>query len=728
MRLAIWLRAGAVFWLVASAAAAAVARPATIYALELEVSPAEERLLVLADAPLAARVLEQSPGALVLAIDGAVLDRYANTRLAPVSGEVVRRATAIGREPGERPEVRIVIDRAEGPAPRIASEGSSLVIAFPASDAQRNRPVEMGFVEAPLQDVVRAVARATGETYAFDDTLAGSITILAPEPVAASEAKAMLDAALLFKGFVAVPMPGRGLKIVPIARAPAPWRSTLERDSGDAPVTTLLHLENADADTLLTALRPLLGTSTLGVVHHPTNGLILVGPERRLERLQQAIRALDAAQGERVVLWKLHHRPATEIAKQLEALFDSDKLLDVSADERLNVLILRARPNAVEALRRQVDRLDRPPVGRGALHVLPVRYVDANQLATILNNLQHGAQKPGSVGEESLAGREFAIVVDPHSHSLLLRADDETARLVAEVVAELDRIPPQVLVEATVAEITTGNSLSLGFDYLLPLIVPPSVTDLAAGVLGNPSGTKVGTGSLAAGYTGAPLLVPVVDAIGIPIAGVDPTAELREFTALTADERQILVRSIMTPSLLMSSGDEHVIFSGENVPVPVSGSNTSDALQTTQNIERKDVGVQLRVRPSVGQRGRIHMELDIDVSAVSDSLAGQTERVGPTISERKISTVVDLDEGNVAVIGFASVPRKIETRVGVPFLRSIPILGFLFRSTEKQVRNTTLLISVQATLKREESTVLSKALREELARERPDVAARAAAP
>jgi len=702
--------------------------PVKIYALELEVSREGERLVVLADAPIAARVLDEGPRFLVLAIENAVLDRVTEKRLVPVAGTLVERATAMQRERGGRHEVRIVIDRAAGPAPRVSSAGSALEVDFPHSEAVRNAPVKMEFREASLEEVVRAVARASGETYAFDTGLSGSVTIIAPDAVTAAEAHALLDAALLFKGFVAVPMPGRGRKIVPIARAPAPWRTAIGEGGGDAPVATLLRLEAADAETLLTALRPLLGAYTLGYAYAPTNSLILVGPERRLERIQKAIRALDASEEERIVVWRVYHRSADEIAAQLEEAFDAQVLLDVSADPRSNLLVLRARSARVEELRTFVDRLDRPPIGGGVLHVLPVRYADADQLKIMIESLRSRGDDRAVRGEASLAGREFALAVDPHTRALVLRADPETARLVAEVVAELDRIPPQVLVDVTIAEVATSDTLALGFDYLLPLLTPSSAADVAAGVLGAPSGLAAGTGSLAAGYAGPPLLVPVVDALGNPIAGLDPNFELREFATLTADERQILVRSLLKPSLLVSSGDEHVIFAGENLPVPVSSGGEHDPLQTTQNIERKDVGLQLRVRPTVGQAGSVQMDVDIEVSSLAPSSSGDVTRVGPTFSQRTLSTSVVLDDGAVAVIGFAMVPRRFETSVGVPFLRSIPILGFLFRSTAERALNTTLLVTLQATVERDESAALTQALRRELAREVQASAAQLAAP
>ena len=95
-------------------------------------------------------------------------------------------------------------------------------------------------------------------------------------------------------------------------------------------------------------------------------------------------------------------------------------------------------------------------------------------------------------------------------------------------------------------------------------------------------------------------------------------------------------------------------------------------------------------------------------------MAGDTQRVGPTFAQRQLSSTIYLEDGDVAVVGFATVPRAIQTTVGVPLLHSLPFLGFLFRSTEERWLDTTLLVSVQATIVREETLSLTRALRRRL--------------
>ncbi|HEY5656261.1 MAG TPA: secretin N-terminal domain-containing protein [Myxococcota bacterium] len=693
-------------------AAPGAGEPVTIYAVELQVSRRGERLNVLADGPLGAEVLEQSPEFLMLRIPNAVLDASARERLEPAAGGVVQLVTALQRGRGERREVRLLVDSTAGPTPLLSASGRSLSIEFSTADAAPPSPLDLDFGETDLESVVRAVAQGTGETYAFDEGIQGTVTIRAPQPVSEAEALALLDAVLLFKGYAAVPMPGGGHKVVPIARAPAPWQASLRDESGGEPVTTLLRLRDADAEAVLAALRPLLGAHTLAFAHAPTNSLILAGAANRIVRLRSAIEALDAAQVDRVVIWQVLHRPAEDVAEQLQATFDTDELLAVQADARNNALILRARADRVDELRKFVLRLDRPVIGAGGLHVLPVHHADPEQIANTLAALKSGGRLPSSAGESSLAGREFTVAVDQRTHALVVRSDPETASIIADLLVELDRVPAQVRIDVTVVEVSTGESLALGFDYLLPLTVPKSSSDLIAGVLGNPTGLGVGQGNLNASFTRAPLLIPIVDPLGNPITLEIP----REQAALTVESREILIRELLNPTLYVASGEEHEIFAGDNVPVPVARADATNPLQVSRNVERKDVGLQLRVRPTVGQRGGVRLELELDISAVRTSLAGNVRQVGPSFTQRQLTSTIHLDEGDVAVVGFAALPRTTTRRVGVPFLHSLPLLGFLFRSTEERELDTTLIVSAQAAIVREETAALSRALRRELAR------------
>jgi hypothetical protein len=186
---------------IAPRAAQSAPDPVVIYALEFEYSRVGERVVLLADAPIEARVLELSSESMMLGIEGAVLDPSVNRLLEPVRGSVVERVSALERGGFGRREVRVVIDRRASPDPTISASNRALVIEFPRPELAQLSPLKMEFRDADLEEVVQAVARITGVPYIFGDQIAGSVTILVYQPVSRSEAAALLDAALLMKGY-----------------------------------------------------------------------------------------------------------------------------------------------------------------------------------------------------------------------------------------------------------------------------------------------------------------------------------------------------------------------------------------------------------------------------------------------------------------------------------------------------------------------------------------------
>jgi general secretion pathway protein D len=689
--------------------------PASIYGLELDVSESRERLLVFADRPLEVETSELDPETLMLSIVDAVLDASAESRIAPAPGGSVRHVSAFERADVPTHEVRIVIRRSAGVQPSVSRRGSITALEFPRSEVPARDPgIALAYRAAPVAVVVRDLARAAGETVVHDAELPGRISVVGSERLSSAEALTLMDTILLSRGLAAVPLPGGGRKIVAIAGAPVPWRPALPEDPGDAQVATLVRLASVEAEALLGVLNPLLGSQTLGVAVPSSNALILAGSSARIARLSVAIEALDAEADERRVILRLRHRDAIDVAPLVREVFDARALPDVLPDERTNALILRVRPSRLPEVRDLVARIDRPPVGPGPLHVLPVQHADPDRIATELRVLQTGSAERGARGAASLSGRDFAIAVDRPTHSLLLRADPETARVVADLLAELDRIPARVLVEVTVAEVTTARSLELGFDYFVPLTEPKSPQDLVVAALGNPSGGGLRAlagqnASTLVRFTRKPLMVPILGPGGEIFVEVP-----RDSYALTADEREIDVRTVARPRLLVANGEEQRIFVGDNVPVPRAQAGTGSPLEVRQDIERRDVGLQLDVRPTLGEEGGVRLELRIHQSRIAESLAGDSDRVGPSFAERDLSTIVRLDDGEIAVVGFLSGPSRASREVGVPWLRSLPGLGFLFRNTQDVELDSTLLIAVSATLQREGSRQLAMELRRHL--------------
>jgi type II secretory pathway component GspD/PulD (secretin) len=321
-------------------------------------------------------------------------------------------------------------------------------------------------------------------------------------------------------------------------------------------------------------------------------------------------------------------------------------------------------------------------------------------------------------GAESLAGRDFVVSVHPPTHSLVVRSDPETIDIVRDLVTELDREPPRVNVELTVSEVSHLDTMSLALDALVPVVEPDDLNDLLIAVAANPGGNLFDTAAssgLLARVAQTPLLIPIVN----PITGQpDQLLIPRGTGVLTADDQQLTSRVLLRPRLSMISGEEHEIFSGENIPVPTAetGDTGANLLQTRQTVERRDTGIRLRVQPTVPEDGPIVLELDVEVSRFAGLLNDQ-----PVFNERTLEATVRLQPGLTAVVGWASLPSHGTSVTGTPFLKDIPFFGAFFRATRDMTLKTNLLIAVRAQRDRPEAVVLTRWMQRELGENRSGV-------
>jgi general secretion pathway protein D len=314
----------------------------------------------------------------------------------------------------------------------------------------------------------------------------------------------------------------------------------------------------------------------------------------------------------------------------------------------------------------------------------------------------------------------FTVTPDEPTNSLLIAADPGTFALLADVISELDRIPPRIAIEAHVWDVETTHALDLGFDALLPLLIPDSVNDVVAfAAFGNPAPlieqevTKAGP--FLARFTRPPLLLPVIGPDGTPTTIVAPGGGAQ----LTAAEGDVEFTALSSPYLLAASGEEQHIFAGENVPIPVSnnaattsatGSQTqtgttstttpgsvSNAFQTNLNITRQDVGIDLRVKPVSISDDLCQVEVAVEVSAVAATAAGSSAPLGPTVNKIHLEATLRVSDGSVVLIGSAPRDNTETDEELVPWLGHIPVLGWLFKATSDRVVRRRLVIALQAT-------------------------------
>ena len=593
-----------------------------IYGIEIDKDGDADRLLVFADGPVEVQQVPVNAGSAVLVFPNGQLDPSAPNRLRGPAGSRIRLMNLFERKNADPPEVRLVVQVRPGPPPLLSERGSVVALVFPpapgaaatprepARSPSRRAPPRGRRPSAPseptfpvrmlgvtLEEAVKRLASFIEQPILLTGGAIrrGTINVDAPEPVTRREARALLEAVLLLKGMALVSTPGGVFKVVPITGDIGPWVETLSGADGPMLVTTLVKLEAIEADLVLQAINPLVGSVGFAIPLARSNGIILAGARPRVERLVSVIRELDRTGPRKMALLRLEHADAVTTASQIESALMKDDVtgLQIWPDERTNRIIVRGRSDKVEEVRTFVDAIDREPDGRGRIQVIPVLYADVDRMAEMLRSLQSGATELRGAGRGSLAGRDFGVSVHAPTHSLVVRGDPQTISVIRSVLEEIDEPPARIDVEVTVEQVTLDQDYAFGLSFLTPLLDADDPDDLIAFVVADPGGAILpGLADLAdplnqldPNFDPSPVdLIPdgnlqtvlTYDPLNIPIEipGLTEPLSLAAVAGLDATDNGVDTRLLIRPRLSLLSGEEHEIFAGDDIPIPVS--NTAE--------------------------------------------------------------------------------------------------------------------------------------------------------
>ena len=600
-----------------------------------------------------------------------------------------------------------------------------------------------------LSAIVNAIGRATGHTFIFGDELRGRVSVTVPSRVTPGEALELLNAMLFIQGFAAIPVDDGVSKIVKISEV----SSSAPRVEGSLdltrsrPVTTLITLENASVESVVTSLSTLTSKNGVALAYPPTSSIILAGSEGQVARLMTLSRLLDRSFNEDILVRNLRYRDAESMAEILDGIVqgwgaDSESVR-IWADNRSNQVVIHARDSQLVELDELITELDEPAEGDGGIQVIRVLNRDAQEIADQLTAMGKET-KPSSVplnqaGQESdmggmLLDRTFTVSADEATQSLILIADPDTMRTLKQVIADLDLMPRRVVVDVVVMEVRKPSSFALGFEFFLPALVPTELSDPVvffssganvSGFLANPlngidtgvPGSQPADSTFFGRYARDPIQIPLTQG-GLPAASI---AIPRDQVAVQAEDIDVETSILIRPHLTALSGEEQEIFAGDNIPIPVSttaGASVNAALSTTQNIERTDVGVKLKVKPTIGEAGSVKLEIDLRLSQLAAPAAGAVESVGPTLLQREIQTTLSLTEGRIAIIGGLIDEKEDELRYGIPFLRDIPGLGYLFGGMENIKYDMSIVMVVSAHVMQGMDEQMAESIRRQLALQR----------
>lgn len=600
-----------------------------------------------------------------------------------------------------------------------------------------------------LPAIVNAIGRATGHTFIFGDDLRGRVSVTVPSRVTSGEALELLNAMLFLQGFAAIPVEEGVSKIVKISES----SSSAPRVEGSLeltrtrPVTTLVALENIDVDSVVTALSTLVSKNGVALAYPPTNSIILAGSEGQVARLMTLSRLLDQSINEDILVRSLRYRDAESMAEILDGIVQGwgaeANHVRIWADNRSNQVIVHAKDSQLLELDDLITELDEPAEGDGGVQVVRVLNRDAQEIADQLtamgtetkrntNTLNQDGQQSDLGG--ALLDQVYTVTADEATQSLILVADADTMWTLKQVIADLDLMPRRVAVDVVVMEVRKPSAFAFGFDFFLPVLAPSKISDPVifvasgadvSGFLENPlNGLNTGVPTSPSSdstffgrYARDPIQIPLTQG-GVPAASISIP---RDQVAVQAEDIDVETSILIRPHLTALSGEEQEIFAGENIPIPVSttgGAAGNSALSTTQNIERTDVGVKLKVKPTIGEAGDVRLELDLRLSQLAAPAAGSVDNVGPTLLQREIQTTLSLSEGRVAIIGGLIDEKEDELRYGIPYLRDIPGLGYLFGGVQTTKYDLSLMMVVSAHIMKDMDEQMAESIRRQLAMQR----------
>lgn len=617
----------------------------------------------------------------------------------------------------------------------------------PAADRleldEQTGKVRIDFDNVGITVVIDAISKLTGKNFIYDDRVRGKVTIISPSPVSITEAWAVFESVLKIKGFTAIPGPAGVFKIIPLRDAKESNIETVrdgrESANRDQYVTRMIPLYYIDATAIANTLKPLISKDAALVLYAPTNTIILTDTKANIRRLLGILEALDVeTHKEELAVIKVLYADADTLGNQITSIYGGKagggKATATSArrdrssrrksstsssggggfeavqraevriitESRTNSLLVLATQAQIAEIRELVHKLDVPVIGGGKIHVYYLKHADAQEMAKTLNDLVSGAGsagrgggRTGSAGAKPQALRSVItplsegainLSADPATNSLVIQASKEAYETLIQVIEKLDIPRPQVLVEALIMEVDITDNFELGFNF--GYVLANSEIDLelvGQGLISTIAGPLAAFGK------------STIDSDG----GDGSTFTARMQAAAQAG----LINILSSPHILTSDNEEAEIRIGDNIPlvtsrVQAATGATDSGLSSAVNIERRDIGVTLRVTPQISDGNTLRLKIFQEITEVNEALSAvvaggntdSTTDIGVALSNRRVENTVVVADGATVVIGGLIGEVSSTTENKVPFLGDIPVLGWLFKSTQEKIRRVNLII------------------------------------
>lgn len=569
---------------------------------------------------------------------------------------------------------------------------------------QETETWRLNLKDADIRAFVTQVADITGYSFVVDPRVKGKVTVLSSAPMNKDEIYDLFLAVLQVHGFTAIP----GEEVIKVVQQVDAKQSaeSLERFTevpSEQLITRVIQIDNANALELVPILRPLVAKygHLAGVA--AANALIVSDHSSNIQRIEQIVRELDSPSKYEVEVIQLEEAWVGDMVELLQELAPAElgqgggdnaaRKYSVTADERSNRLILRGDETFRDKMRELIRKLDQPSATGGTTKVIRLSHADAENLTEILKGVMGEVAKESTGGAGGSSGgsgsgrnTNFSVFADEGLNALVVRGEPSMMQEAEMIVQALDVRRAQVMIEAAIVEISDELGQDLGVQFALGSESSGSTPVAGSNFdnVGNSLGDVLGA------ILSESLIEPAAGGITIG-AGQRNEDGVSWGVLLQALSTSAAANLLSTPSIITLDNQESEIIVGQNVPFrtgqsTVTGDGTTNPFTT---IERRDIGLTLKVTPTISADGLVRLVVEQSTESIGDSIEAASDII---TNKREIKTTVLADDGETIVLGGLTTDDLQVNKSKVPLLGDIPVLGRLFSSeSERRVKRNLLV-------------------------------------
>lgn len=588
--------------------------------------------------------------------------------------------------------------------------GASLALFTPLfTFAQQGQPpanqkITVSFDNADVRDVIRWASDLTTKNIIVHPSVIGKkVTVMAGEPMSKAEAWQVFMSSLQVNG-IAVMESNDTVKIMPEAEAKSEKIPVMDAQSNvglEDMVVRIVKVKNLSAQQLIGLLKPLTPNTAHFAAYPETNSIILADRAGNVKNILDIISRIDQAGTLDIDIVRLEFASAKDVAKILTELVQKGgggggekaapaaaNNLNITADERSNSILMTGDPIVRGQMQKMIQRLDIPLSGEGNTQVVYLNYMTAKDIKPILEGVGGGAKAEAKDGG---AQQDVQVSVQAleQTNAVVITAPPAMLNTMKAVIAKLDVRRQQVLVEALIVEVNEDMNKDLGIFW---------------NDLGNRDPAVMGNfGTANAGLTNLSDMTPG----GLSLAFFSNSGNLRGLIRLL--EKNVSANVLSTPTIIALDNEEARILVGSSVPFKKgynsdynnnNGNNNNNNNYYNNNnyvqIERQDIGVELKVTPRINQEGVLTLEIEQKVESINESanVGGDSGASDLITNKREIKTKALVRDNQILVLGGLMQDDLQATESGVPFLSKIPVAGRLFRGTSKMANKKNLMVFI----------------------------------